>query len=250
MREMRDVGPDETRDRLTRDIWLVQRARGHRFSSDDVVTAWVATRAVPEATRILDLGCGIGSVLLHLAWTHPQATLVGVEAQDISYDLLVRNVAAAEAYRDRIDVHHGDLREFPSNGQFDLVTGTPPYFPIGHAVDAMDPQRAYARIEYRGGIEDYLAAAARALAPGGTAVICGDARAGDRAATGAAAAGLEIVARLDAIPRAGTPALFAVWTLRHATGTSGSPVESTITIRDAHGVPTDDARMLRAFSGF
>jgi len=246
---MSEVRADETRDRLTRDIWLVQRAKGHRFSSDDVVTAWVAARAAPEASRILDMGCGIGSVLLHLAWTHPNATLVGVEAQDISYDLLVRNVAAADGYRDRIAIHHGDLRAFPAAGEFDLVTGTPPYFPIGRAVDAMDPQRAYARIEYRGGIEDYLAAAKRALAPDGVAVICGDARAGERADAGAAAAGLEIVARLDAIPRAGQPALFAVWTLRHATGAPVVAAQSTITIRDEHGVPSDDARMLRAFSG-
>src|SRR3954465_13977886 len=110
---MSDVRADETRDRLTRDIWLIQRAKGHRFSSDDVVTAWVAAGAAPGASRILDMGCGIGSVLLHLAWTHPNATLVGVEAQDISYDLLARNVAAAEGYRDRITIHHGDLRAFP-----------------------------------------------------------------------------------------------------------------------------------------
>jgi tRNA1Val (adenine37-N6)-methyltransferase len=243
------LGPGETRDRLTRDIWLVQRARGHRFSSDDVITAFVAARAAPDARRILDLGCGIGSVLLHLAWTHPCATLVGVEAQDVSYELLVRNVAAAERCRDRIAIHHGDLRELATEPEFSLVTGTPPYFPIGNAVDAMDTQRAYARIEYRGGIEDYLAAAGRALAPGGVAVVCGDARASERASAGAAAAGLEIVARLDAIPRAGQPALFAVWTLRHATGAPVAAAHSALTLRDEAGAVTADARMLRAFSG-
>ena len=51
-----------TEDRLTRDLTIVQRARGHRFSSDDMATAYVACRRAPDARRILDLGCGIGSV--------------------------------------------------------------------------------------------------------------------------------------------------------------------------------------------
>jgi tRNA1(Val) A37 N6-methylase TrmN6 len=75
---MVELALDEMRERLTRDVWLVQRANGHRFSLDDVVTAFVAARAALEAPRILDLGCGTGSVLLHLAWTHPRAMLVGV----------------------------------------------------------------------------------------------------------------------------------------------------------------------------
>ena len=235
-----------THDQLTRDVWLHQRAKGHRFSSDDLVTALIATRAAPDATRILDLGCGIGTVLLHLAWTHRRATLVGIEAQTISYELLATNVAES-GFADRIAIHHGDLRETELGTGFDLVTGTPPYFPIGTSVGALDEQRAYARIEYRGGVEAYLAAGARALAPNGTLVVCGDARANARVAGAAAEHGLAIAARCDVIPRAGEPALFAVWTL-HA-GNALEPVLSTMTLRDAAGATTPDAAILRAFSG-
>jgi tRNA1(Val) A37 N6-methylase TrmN6 len=63
---------------------------------------------------------------------------------------------------------------------FDLITGTPLYFPPSAALEALDTQRAYARIEYRGGIEAYVATAARVLASGGTIVLCGDARVGHR----------------------------------------------------------------------
>lgn len=238
-----------TRDRLTRDVWLHQRAKGHRFSSDDVVTALIAARAVPDAARILDLGCGIGSVLLHLAWTHPHATLVGIEAQDISFALLERNVAD-NGFGARVTILHGDLREVaPPDPPFALVTGTPPYFPPGAAVDALDPQRAYARIEYRGGVEAYVAAAARVLAPDGTFVVCGDARADARVHAAAAEHALAVIARCEAIPRVGTPALFAVWTLRRAPYAVAEPASTTLTIRDADGRPTADAAMLKAFSG-
>jgi hypothetical protein len=52
------VSPDDpvTRDRLTRDFWLFQRKRGHRFSSDDVVTAWAAMQLAPRPRRALDRG--------------------------------------------------------------------------------------------------------------------------------------------------------------------------------------------------
>jgi hypothetical protein len=37
---------------------------GHRWSLDDLVTAWVATRVVAATppARFVDLGCGIGTV--------------------------------------------------------------------------------------------------------------------------------------------------------------------------------------------
>lgn len=241
---MIDLGP-LTHDRLTRDVWLHQRARGHRFSSDDLVTALVACEAAPDPRRILDLGCGIGSVLLHLAWSRPAATLVGIEAQDVSFELLRRNLAAS-GFADRVAIHHGDLRDADLGADFDLVTGTPPYFPVGASVDAIDPQRAYARIEYRGGVEAYLAAAGRAVTAGGTVVLCGDARADDRVRRGAVEAGLAVNARCTVIPRAGEPPLFAVWTCHRA---PRAFVETAMTLRDAAGAPTADAARLRAFSG-
>jgi tRNA1Val (adenine37-N6)-methyltransferase len=241
-----------TDDRLTRDYRVFQRAKGHRFSSDDVATAYVAWHAAKDSRRVIDLGCGLGSVLLHLAWKLPSATLVGVEAQAMSFELLRRNVERNHLV-DRVTIQHGDLRDeailAAAGGGFDLVTGTPPYFPPDTAVDAMDEQRAYARIEYRGGVEDYLAAGGKLLAPEGVMVLCGDARAGDRVERGAAAAGLSITARCDVIPHEGRPALFSIWTLsRRASPRSRSL--SRLTIRDAAGKRTAEAMRLSEFSGF
>jgi tRNA1(Val) A37 N6-methylase TrmN6 len=243
-----ELGP-LTRDRLTREVWLYQRARGHRFSSDDLVTAYLAVQAAPAATRVLDLGCGIGSVLLHLAWSLPTASLVGVEAQDVSFELLRRNVADNQLGH-RVAIHHGDLRDPAVRAalgcDFALITGTPPYFPVDAAVDAIDPQRAYARIEYRGGVEAYLAAGGELLADSGVMVMCGAGGADARVVAGAAQAGLHVTARCDVIPRQGEPPLFAVWTLRR----SQAPlVVHRLTLRDTAGDKTPDAARLRAFSG-
>jgi tRNA1(Val) A37 N6-methylase TrmN6 len=240
-----------THDRLTRDVWVYQRKKGHRFSSDDIVTAFIAASAVPDAGCVLDLGCGLGSVLLHLAWTFPNAHLVGIEAQAISFALLERNIRESP-FPDRIEIVHGDLREPEVIAQvgsnFPLITGTPPYFPPETALDAEDEQRAYARVEYRGGVEAYVQAASLLLAPDGRLVVCGDARAHPRVSAIASTCSLSIQARCDVYPRQGRPALFSVWTLDRSPEAAQQRTE--MCLRDAEGRPTADALRLRQFSGF
>lgn len=212
-----------------------------------MATAYVAVHAVPGATRVLDLGCGIGSVLLHVAWCLPTASLVGIEAQDVSFVLLAENVRR-NGLGDRVTIHRGDLRERAQElgGPFDLVTGTPPYFPRETAVKAMDEQRRYARIEYRGGLEAYVLAGSAALSHDGTLVLCGDARAESRLRSAADLASLSVNARTSIVAHAPEPPLFAVWTLaRHPRRF----VDSTIVLRDREARSTPDAARLKAFSG-
>src|SRR3954447_20849642 len=67
--------PDElgelSHDAITASFRIWQRVRGHRYSLDDVLTAWEAAEAAPTAQRCLELGSGIGSVLLMLAYKLP-----------------------------------------------------------------------------------------------------------------------------------------------------------------------------------
>ncbi|MBI4956666.1 MAG: methyltransferase domain-containing protein [Myxococcales bacterium] len=242
------IADELTRDKLTADFDLWQRRRGHRYSLDDLATAWVAASARPGAARYLDLGCGIGSVLLMVAWRLGPARLFGVEAQDASFALARRNVAD-NGLDARTTLVHGDLRavtcDWP-HGACDLVTGTPPYLPLGTALPSADPQRAAARIELRGGVEDYLAAAARVLAEDGAAVVCSDGRYPARVLDGAARAGLVPRARVDVVARAGAGPLFAVWT---CTRVPGELAHETVTIRDAEGNRTAASFEMRQFFG-
>ncbi len=206
----------------------------------------------PSPARVLDLGCGLGSVLLHVAWSAPLAEVVGVEVQDVSFELAQKNIAHNHL-EDRARVHLGDFREpriAAALGEgFDLITGTPPYFPAGTATAAADAQRARARIEHRGGIESYVTAAAGLLAPDGSFVVCGDADASGRLEHVAARSDFMVWGRYVVIPRAGRPPLFSVWVLRRHDATIEA-TERELTLRDSNGQRTADAKMLRAFSGF
>jgi tRNA1Val (adenine37-N6)-methyltransferase len=237
---------------------ILQRQRGHRFSIDDVVTAHFAVStfvagAAPatEPARALDLGCGIGSVLLFVAWRFPGARCLGVEAQPLSASLARRSIArnGAEA---RCTVEVGDFRErrWPAAG-FDLVTGTPPYFPRGAGVESDREQCAPCRFEHRGGIEDYCAAAARALSPSPAALLalCAPAGQAARVAQAAAASGLAIVRRQEIVPRAGKPPLFSVFALCRLAFARGRRHEAPLIVRDEAGRRTPAFVGLRAEMG-
>jgi hypothetical protein len=160
---------------------------------------------------------------------------LGIEAQAESFALARENVGRSWV-AERVMVRHGDLRDWglcerareefvermrgadarPAGTWrgFDLITGTPPYKKPGTATPSPDPQRAHARIELRGGVEEYLATAARMLAPSGTVVVCMETGASARVEDGARAARLSIVERLDVVPIAsGKGRLFSVFTL-------------------------------------
>jgi len=238
-------------DAITADFRIFQRRRGHRFSLDDLATAWEAARGRPEAKCYLDLGCGIGSVLLMVAWRLQQARVFGIEALALSAELARRSITA-NGIDGRASVAVGDLRELSGSWpdqRCDLVTGTPPYLPVGTALASPDPQRAAARIELRGGVEDYLVAAARVLSRDGLVVVCADGRRPERVVEGAERAGLRPLRRRDIMPHNdATAPLLSVWSLTNATRARHTE-HLTLLIRGEDGQQTEEAREMRAFFG-
>lgn len=164
-----ELEADETLDYLCGHYRIFQYAKGHRFSVDDILLGWFATNWCPRVDRAADLGSGIGSVGMTVAWRCPGAEVFTVEAQDISARL-ARKSAKYNGLEARYHIHEGDLRDgyLEAHGPFDLVTGSPPYWPVGTRVEAAHPQAIPARLEVRGDIGDYALAAAKLLAPGGT----------------------------------------------------------------------------------
>ena len=247
-------GPGEDLCFLAGDWRILQLVRGQRWSLDDLVTAWFAAeqRRGRPPRRLADLGCGIGAVLMLLAWRFPGAGGVGVEAQAVSVGLARRSLAWNGAAQ-RCEVRHGDLRDpgaLPEVAGFDLVTATPPYLPPGTASESARAQVDACHVERRGGVEAYCAAAARLLAPGGTFVTCAASGLARRVEAGAAAAGLALLRRREVIPRAGKGSLFAVWALApEREGIAATIVEPPLVVRDARGRWSDEFRALRAAMG-
>lgn len=195
----------ETLDYLCGYWKLFQYAKGHRFSVDDVLAAWFGTTCCPRADRIADLGSGIGSVGMAAAWRCPGAMVHTVEAQAISARLARKSVVY-NGLQDRYFIHEGDLRDprlFEGEAPFDLVLGSPPYWPVGSRTEAEHPQAIPARLEVRGDIADYARAAARILAPGGVFACVFPSDQVERAAEAYRRADLLLLRRQDVVFKEG-----------------------------------------------
>jgi tRNA1(Val) A37 N6-methylase TrmN6 len=164
-----EVAPHETLDAISGHFRIFQLRDGHRFSTDDLLTAWYGTTWAPSPARVLDLGSGIGSVGMIAAWRLPGSRFVTIEAQEESVRL-ARKSAAYNGVTARYEIRLGDFRTdevIRADEAFDLVLGSPPYFPLGSGIEGDHPQKVACRFEMRGDIGDYARAASAHLAPGG-----------------------------------------------------------------------------------
>lgn len=103
-------GPGETHDAISGHFRIYQLESGHRFSTDDVLTAWYGTSWVASAHSVLDLGSGIGSVGMIAAWRLPGARFVTVEAQHESV-ALARRSCRYNGLENRYEIREGDFRD-------------------------------------------------------------------------------------------------------------------------------------------
>lgn len=249
------LGEDESLDRLTGSWWIYQLKRGHRFSTDDIVTGWRAAVATEGRgpLRLLDIGCGIGTVGLVTLYLRGEGddVLTGVEAQEISASL-ARKTMRFNGLVGRVSVVHSDLRSFesPTVDGYDLITGSPPYMPVGSGIISPHPQRAACRFELRGSVLDYCSAARRLLAPGGR--FCFVMAAADgRVESAPVEAGLRVIERWDYVFRHGqAPLVCTMVCERDDEPETSARVEGSLAIRGEDGRWTRDYLALRELLGF
>lgn len=228
---------DERVDRLCDGLWIIQRARGHRATTDDQLLAWAAldeldrraTQGLPyrvtPTQSILELGAGKGTVTLWLSHALRGACFFGIEAFEGSYLLSLKN-RRLNRLEGRFFPLLGDLRSEAKweelkaarlthapealEGGFDVILGAPPFMPLGTGVLPQDQQRASGRFELRGGVEGYLSAVKACLGAAGFAVILMDGAGERRALEAAQAEGLCVTRLTRVTPRPARPPTYSL----------------------------------------
>jgi tRNA1Val (adenine37-N6)-methyltransferase len=152
------------RGRLT----LEQPAKSYRFGSDAMALA-AALHAQP-GQQVLELGCGVGAVLLAAQSRLPEVYFTGIERETAYTHLANKNIRHNRA-QDYISIVQGDIADkelFKQLGSFDHVVANPPYYDTERHSAAEDDLR---RVAHQHAPEDlgmWLQSANRFLKPKGS----------------------------------------------------------------------------------
>lgn len=228
---------------------IFQRKKGHRHGIDDASTAWYALSKTPPVKKALDLGTGIGSVGLAVLWGLGAGTeLTCIEAQDISYRLLTENILG-NGLSESVRAIHGDIRELNLGERFPLITGSPPYFPVGKGSLPEDSQKAHARFELRGDVGDYARAAKRHITEDGLFVFCFPFQQKSRCLQLVTNVGFRIKSIRDVMPMKSKRALFSLY-CASLSFTGAMTEEKPLTVAFEDGSYTPEMIAVQASRGF
>ncbi len=241
---MGSTGHSTTADALLHGrLPLEQPPEGSRVNIDAVLLAAFAAGCgigCGPARFLLaaDLGAGTGAVGLLLLHAGAAARLLAVEAEPALAEILRRNVAA-NAMERAADVLVHDLRlPFPDHllGRFDLVVANPPYLAptAGHV--SREPLRAAARHEIRGGLPEFLAAAAALAAAEAPVAFVYRWRRRAHAMASFERSGFRVVRERRHLPHPmSTPATFCVEVIRADAGAAGGAAAHRVEELVVHG---------------
>ncbi len=155
-----------SRDLIYDDRTIIkQRRGGYRFSVDALLLAWFVFGHTGRRriTRSLELGTGSGIVSILLKRRGLLGPIDCVERDAGLFSLLKENIET-NAFSSELMPVCGDLRalRFPPE-HYDIVFFNPPYHPPAAGRTSPDGEKAAARHELFGGLEDFLRAGCGAL---------------------------------------------------------------------------------------
>ena len=168
------VRQDETLDLLFNgSLKIIQKKNGYRFSIDAILLSHFAWSHHRRAGTVIELGTGSGVIPLILAHRFREATIIGVEVQETLAELAQRNVTM-NRLDNRVCIVKGDLRRLRgsySPASFDLVLSNPPFYPVHAGKINPGSERAIARHELTGSLEDMVQIASYLLKPKGRLIV-------------------------------------------------------------------------------
>jgi len=146
---------------------IIQRERGYRFSIDALLLShFVKLQAGDD---LIELGTGSGIVAVILAQRPGLGRVLGIEIQAGLVAIARRNVSL-NGLTGRIEISRGDVRSPESlclPQSFSAAVFNPPYRRLHTGRINPDSEKAAARHEVFGTVENFISAAAYALRPGG-----------------------------------------------------------------------------------
>jgi len=150
-------------------VW--QSKKGYRFSLDPFLLCAFAEQDDVSWKSVADLGCGNGVIPLLLAYYRDAQRVSGFECQPRMVERARRNIAE-NSFSGVAEIIQADIGNYDFEPEsVDAVFTNPPFRKVETGRLAPEGERAAARHELKGTLDDFLRAAQTLLKPGGSFFI-------------------------------------------------------------------------------
>lgn len=151
-------------------LTISQPKVGYRYGAESLALANFCRAG--RGQRVAELGSGVGVISLMVAARDAPAQVVAVEIQESLHRIALLNVERNNL-GDVVRCANDDYRRFAraNRATFDMVLANPPFYPAGGGRVSADPQRAAARHELNGTLQDLISSAHLMLRPKGRLVL-------------------------------------------------------------------------------
>lgn len=156
-----------------RDVRLLQRKSGYRYSVDSLIIAGYVRQSGKSIKNCVDLGTGSGIIALLLASRFSHVLIHAVELQDSLADLAEKNIIL-NSLEERVKLIRGDVRDLQKavpDKFAELVISNPPYRLPGAGRISRGQERALARHEININLAELSESASRILKTKGSFYI-------------------------------------------------------------------------------
>ncbi|MEI6127302.1 MAG: hypothetical protein WCQ99_12200 [Pseudomonadota bacterium] len=246
-----ETPPGARIDTLSGNFIIFQPESGQRYTTDDILAAWLSVQTFkefyPHEKSFLDLGSGLCSVPMILLWAFPDLKGVGIEIRGRRLFLGAKS-NAANGLTPRFDLIQGDIRQVRLRKKFPAVTSSPPYYEKHEGPISSNSDKAAVRFELHGAIEDYCSAASDHLEEGGFFTTVYPYRYAARVFAAAKKNDLHLKRRIDIVPKQTKAPHISLFTF--CKGIRCSTRMETLTVRNQEQSFTDAFRKIRAELGF
>ena len=150
-------------------IFLYQPIDGYRANTDSILLASAVEARAGQS--ILELGCGVGTVVFSLMARVPELKVVGVELQKRYAELATIN---AEYNNFKVTILECDLISIPSgfkNKKYDYVIFNPPFYDAGGSMKLARDDKDIAKREQKISLDDWLDVALKRCSMNGHIVL-------------------------------------------------------------------------------
>jgi tRNA1(Val) A37 N6-methylase TrmN6 len=150
------------------------RGEGYRVAVDSLLVAAAVPLYEDDGGNLLDMGCGVGVIMLAIGMRCPQVHLTGIEIHPPIAELCRRNILH-NGFQGRATVEEGDVTSLSQRfaGQFNHVVSNPPFHdPKGHTASPEAYRKmALMESEEAGALAQWVRAGYDALITGGLLTV-------------------------------------------------------------------------------